>query len=209
MPSREGACEAARLLASLPSPRRGGHKGFTPAHALMALDLLERRAGRPSIARTLGLGEASAKTLLRSLEEAGLAARSSRGRTLTPGGRRVLEELRAAIRTGEARPSPFPGEPASYVIVRWVRPPETLIDVYTYRDYAVLSGCRTVMVGAVVRGATTFPGTPEDAAPSIEAPEEWSGAVLVGPARCERELVDAALLILASSCGSTGPAWKR
>lgn len=206
MPSREGACEAARILASLPSPRRGGHKGFTPAHALTALDILERHAGRPSLARMLGLGEASAKTLLRSLEEAGLAARSSRGRTLTPRGRRLLDELRSAIRTGRAEPSPFPGEPAAYVIVRWVRPPASLTDVYSYRDYAVISGCRTVLVGAVDRGETTFPGAPEDAAPRIEAPGEWTGLVIVGPARCRRELLDAALLILAGSCGAAGPA---
>jgi len=87
--------DAARVIAEIAMPRRKVKPNFTPYHVLKALMIISRApAGRPKLREELKLGDASTRTLLKRLKEAGLV-RSFRptGTELTEKGREVLKEL--------------------------------------------------------------------------------------------------------------------
>ncbi|MCD6324186.1 MAG: hypothetical protein J7L55_03665 [Desulfurococcales archaeon] len=88
--------EGAEKLISVCLPRRGVSPSFRPCHVLKALKFLLESgpAGRPSLMRVLGLGEASTKTLLRRLKEADLVhSVKPEGTVLTEEGAALIKSL--------------------------------------------------------------------------------------------------------------------
>lgn len=87
--------DAARIIAEVAMPRRKVKPNFTPYHVVKALMIISKgHVGRPKLRKELRLGDASTRTLLKRLREAGLI-RSFRptGTELTEKGREVLREV--------------------------------------------------------------------------------------------------------------------
>lgn len=97
--------------------RRG--TGPTPAfnaiHVVEALELLgsEGPIGRIKLAQKLGLGEASARTILKHLKNLGLVEGSKRGYTLTGRGEKAYRRFKASVS------GPFEVEPSSLAFGRY------------------------------------------------------------------------------------------
>jgi predicted transcriptional regulator len=79
---------------------RGPLPRFTEVHVRAALELIHRRGrvGRPERGRKLGLGEGSARSLLRLLRRRGLVRPSRGGHVLTEKGREVMGEPLQLVR---------------------------------------------------------------------------------------------------------------
>ncbi len=91
--------DAARIIAEIAMPRRKVKPNFTPYHVIKALMIIGKgRVGRPKLREELGLGDASTRTLLKRLREAGLI-RSFRptGTELTEKGRETLKEVLSSL----------------------------------------------------------------------------------------------------------------
>jgi len=87
--------DAAKAIAEIAMPRRKVKPNFTPYHVVKALMIISKgHVGRPKLREELKLGDASTRTLLKRLKEAGLI-RSFRptGTELTERGREVLKEV--------------------------------------------------------------------------------------------------------------------
>jgi DNA-binding Lrp family transcriptional regulator len=154
---------AFKLLTSLCTPSRGGSPGFTPYHVIEALKLLSREPlGRIGLASRLGIGESSARTLIERLEARGLIARSRLGVRLTREGLELLELLSRSIRVYDVDLGELSWGKAKLIVVKGVRPPAHLVEVYKIRDYIVAEGCREVMIGGFSQGTLVYPGMPED-----------------------------------------------
>jgi len=121
---------------------RGGAPAFTEWHAFEALRMISLgETGRLSLSSGLGIGEASARTLLERLEREGLVVRTKRGRSLTEKGVAVLKAL-TFITT--LRPCSLPqvkGFERCFLTVLPIRPPRELTEVYAIRDELVARGC--------------------------------------------------------------------
>jgi DNA-binding MarR family transcriptional regulator len=90
----------AEILRNICEARMGIKPSFWECHVFKTLTyLLETGvAGRPSIIKVLGIGEASMKTLLRRLKESGLViTRRPGGTSLTDSGRTVAEALKQRL----------------------------------------------------------------------------------------------------------------
>lgn len=200
-PDRVKVCEAARLIDRLSSPQRGGIPAFGPYHIVQALRLMRSQpTGRPHLVRLLGVGEATARTIIYRLEVALLAERRGRGRMTTYRGDVLLDTIDSAIRVLEWGDELL-GEPAKTVLVLCVPPPTRLIDVYRIRDYAVMRSCRKVVVGGISGGKLLFPGIPESLTPTTPLPEEpEEGVLILGPASCLPALYAAGLNVLLEAC---------
>ncbi len=79
---------------------RGPLPRFTEVHVRAALELIHRRGrvGRPELGRRLGLGEGSARSLLKLLRRRGLVRPSRGGHVLTEKGRRMVGEPLRLVR---------------------------------------------------------------------------------------------------------------
>ena len=89
-----------KILLKLAEARKGIKPSFTPYHLFKTFLILSEKGevGRPALCITLKLGEASVKTMLRRLREAGLViSRRPSGTALTSGGRKLIEKLTELI----------------------------------------------------------------------------------------------------------------
>jgi hypothetical protein len=94
MQSASCACEAARILRRIVE---GGAvaRGFDEFQVLQALKLMVKGpTGRPTLERVVGIGEASAKTLMKCLREEGLIAKCGVAHCATEKGASVVRALR-------------------------------------------------------------------------------------------------------------------
>jgi hypothetical protein len=206
------ACSAARELLKVSSPERGGNPGFTVYHVIEALKMArDRSLGRPALQRSLGLGEASAKTLLNRLKAEGLAVHAGRGVKASERGVRAVESLGSVLGYASLR-AEIPGlwdEDAAIVYVACMRPPDSLLDVYRVRDYLVEEGCRSSVIGGGEAGGPyRFPGVPEDIERVIDTTLEGTGAeglVVVVPVSCLPQAVSALVRMLAEECPCKPP----
>jgi len=91
---------AASVISHVCSPRRGVRPSYTPGKVLKLLLLLldKEPLGRHTISRELGIGESSARTLVRRLRELGVVdVDPVGGCVLTGSGRRMVAEIRRVI----------------------------------------------------------------------------------------------------------------
>jgi len=184
-------------------PHRGGLINYTAYHAYRLLEALHRGPlGRPRIVRLLGLGEASAKTLLSRMRQLGLVERdpAGRGYTLTRAGREALGSLSRLVRIYKPRLGVF--EDTTAIVVAGVPAPRTLVDVYRVRDLLVMEGCREALIGGVEAGQPRYPGVPEELARFLEAwdPGVDQGLVIIAPGRCTPAAYTAALRLALEEC---------
>ncbi len=214
MRRRGPPCEEVRLAREAAEPGPGGAAGYTIYHVVAVLAEASRGPiGRPSIEKALGLGEASARTIIRRLRGLGLLRPAGRsGHEATELGRRVAQLLRL-VRV-ETVPRPSPGlplnRPVAVAYTTLVPPPKDLTGVYMARDYLVFESCRTSIIGGVRGGRFHFPGLPgelEGAAASTVAsvlgpPDELDeGLVVIVPGDCADKAFSAIVKMVADTCG--------
>ncbi len=103
-------CILLKSLLEMARPRKGGTPTFTAYHAARALGLLEgERMGRQRLARLLGLGEASTRTLLEIMSELGLVEKAGRGFQTTGRGRELAATLSRVLKVHTGTANPIPG----------------------------------------------------------------------------------------------------
>lgn len=208
-------CEEARLAREAAEPGRGGAAGYTIYHVVAVLAGAARSpVGRPAIERSLGLGEASARTLLRRLRVLGLLKPAGRsGHEATELGRRVAGLL-GVIRVARLPRSPEGlslGGPIAVLYTCLLSPPKGLTDVYRVRDYLVVESCKTSIVGGVAGGRVFFPGLPPDleeaaaaAAGALgHADDLGEGLIVIAPDSCADKAFSAMVKMIDDACGNT------
>lgn len=96
------------IAKSVIEPKRGVRPSFTLYEVLTAVSLIYssiRGIGRPTLMKMLGLGEASTRTLLRRLVEAGVIMSRGYGYTVTEKGMRIAEIVARYVLVLEKLPS--------------------------------------------------------------------------------------------------------
>ncbi len=181
-------------------------RGFDEYQVLEALRLMVRGPlGRPTLEREVGIGEASAKTLLRSLREAGLAERCGTAHCVTEKGLAVVKALREVCLIGPLKVD-LPGDLSKAVLAvsSAIEPPIDVVSVHHVRDHLVARSCKPVVIGAYWPPETVrFPGVPPETEKALVS------AVLdaFARARCTVESERGAALVLAPHrCGSKAAA---
>ncbi|GBF08466.1 hypothetical protein apy_01910 [Aeropyrum pernix] len=193
-------CILLKSVLEMARPRKGGTPTFTAYHAARALDLLEgERLGRQRLARSLGLGEASTRTLLEIMGELGLVEKAGRGFQPTGRGRELARTLSRVIRVSTGTANPIPGGAA--IILPNIDPPEDLTSVYKIRDYLVEEGCKVAVIGGTQQGRPVFPGVEGPPVTYIvEAVEDLgitgSSTIIFVPRTCLPQAYNAALRIV-------------
>lgn len=171
-----------------------------------------RPVGRPYLERSLGLGEASARSLLRRLRSLGLLEPAGRqGHRATPRGERLAGILGLIGEAPLAGASGIPWRPAVLLATPALEPPRSLVDVYRVRDYLVEEGCREAVIAGYTRGSLELPGIPwgdrlageirgavEGLARSLGGPPAM--LLLIVPARCRPQAYNAILKALIDRC---------
>ena len=124
---------------SLPRGKFGPAPRFSPEDPARALLLAEKRVGRSRLARQLGVGEGTARTVLSSLSRKGLVDSAPMGVKLTGKGQEFVSGMRRRMpKVCEARPSRLTfGEHGSAAQLRGVRLPASALSL---RDEMVRSG---------------------------------------------------------------------
>ena len=84
-----------KILAGLEIDKRSGYSVVDVVRLLKAI--YQKPAGRPSLVKRLGLGEASLKTLIKNLRRQGFTEHSARGEMLTEMGREICSRLNNKI----------------------------------------------------------------------------------------------------------------
>ncbi|MCE4598745.1 MAG: hypothetical protein F7C81_00910 [Desulfurococcales archaeon] len=170
MSSLEEVCTAIREVLEASKSDRGGHVGYTPYHVIEALRLMKGRAiGRHQLLHNLGIGEASAKTLIKRLRSHNIVRTSKTGHTLTGDGAKLLEKI---INLYNLIPldQPLPGFREPVIITTpYVNPPVDIVDVYRIRDQIIIHGCEKTIIGGIINGNLTFPGIPENLLNTIKS----------------------------------------
>lgn len=193
--------EAAARLIEVSRAERGGSPRYGPYKAFLALKIIGSSSlGRLRLAHMLGLGEASARTLLQRLKEANLIISKERGVELSEVGKEILRQIESAITVRRAG-LPFPGwERSLILLLKGLSEPRDLVDVYRARDWVVMEGCNEAIIGGLADRRIEFPGLPDEVASQIapHVPREGSGLLLVVPERCEEMAMNAAIKMLAA-----------
>ncbi|MCS7106920.1 MAG: hypothetical protein NZ902_02315 [Acidilobaceae archaeon] len=199
------AREAAELVLKAAEPVRGGSPSYSPYHVLQALRLASSATvGRIRLSQALGIGEASAKTLIARLKELGLAEASPEGVKASEKGEEVLRAIEGSVEFSQVS-LPFEGwESAVVATIREVPPPRDLVKVYTIRDKIVREGCEKVIVGGREGGETFYPGLPDDVKALIDAglTSKREGTLIIVPESCREHLIAASLRLLSISIES-------
>lgn len=202
-------CDSIDILLNATEPKKGGLTAYTTYHILKSLSLMrERPIGRPNLERNLGIGEASARTLLRRLRELGLVRKTSNGHVLTEKGKKVIEKINNLIKIKYI--GRFFGSNEGYVIIiSGLRPPKNLVDVYKIRDYLVIHNCRFPLVlGGFEGKKLLLPGIPEEIILRIsEMVKSLLGSVnrgvlIIINKECIEKALSASLSILKDFCQS-------
>ncbi len=184
---------------------RGGSPSYSLYHVYMALKLIaEGPRGRPSLVRDLGLGEASARTLLKRLKSADLLVQGQKGSILSSEGRRLLELLSRIVRVSRVQDPVWGGGYVVYTDA--VNPPVDMVSIYRIRDYLVMHGCREAVIGGLIGGSPRFPGLPDGLADMIAGilPSLGDGLVLLVPEDCFPHVFDAVVDLVIDHCKPGG-----
>jgi len=200
------ACRAIETILRAAEKHRGGLLNYTAYHAYKLLRELARGPlGRPRIVKTVGVGEASAKTLIARMKSMGLVERDpgGRGYRLTVEGARVEGSLSRLLHVYKPPLGLF--DDTTAIVVEGVPAPGSLVDVYRVRDLLVMEGCREALIGGVRGGEARYPGVPEELSRFLEAwdPGVQDGLVIIVPGRCTPAAFTAALRLALDSCQGT------
>ncbi|MEB3860830.1 MAG: hypothetical protein GSR84_01245 [Desulfurococcales archaeon] len=198
-------CGPLETLREMARASRGGSPAYTMYHIYRALELIgEHPRGRPLLARSLGLGEASARTLLRRLRSWGLVDSGYRGNRLTGAGVRVLEAVRSSVEVLELGGIVWPESAGVYTPS--VNPPVDIVSVYRVRDHLVMHGCREALIGGYTARGPVFPGVPEDLASRLAQglPPRGPGLLVIVPSACLPQAFDAVVEVILSRCKPGG-----
>jgi len=154
--------DAAKIIAEIVMPRRRVKPNFTPYHVVKALTVIsEGHVGRPKLREELRLGDASTRTLLKRLREAGLI-RSFRptGTELTEKGRNVLRDLQnRLVILGEVMHGGICGDCiTSAVVLKDAADTLKKLGVLRVRDLVVKQGAEGALILLVnPNGGTSMP----------------------------------------------------
>ncbi len=216
MPDRLSACEAASEIVRI-TGRGSSRKGFDEYQVLLALKYMSRGPmGRPTLERLVGVGEASAKTMLRSLREAGLISRCGAAHCTTDRGAAIADSLQGLCLAGPGDTG-LDGELSKVIVVfaTIVEPPTDIVDVHRIRDYLVARSCKPAVIGAYwPPDIFRFPGVPIDVeralsesiiriikgSPCASSIDNIS-TVVVAPATCGTKAGAALVELIADYCG--------
>lgn len=143
---------------------RGPSPAYSAAHVIKFLRILEAEAtmGRMTLARRLGIGEGSVRTIIKRLTEMSLISVDAVGGChLTPKGESVVSELgKVILSTGAIELSEMGiTSPAFASHLRGVREIPTATKL---RDAAVRSGAEGMIVFQGIRGRISLPSISED-----------------------------------------------
>ena len=208
MPCPLEACEAFEKIAMIAESERGGHKGFGPGHVLTLLYFLARegRIGRPRITRLLNIGESSAKTLLRALEESGFITRYPRGHALTEEGSRILSVIANVLTINILKLNLFLNSKGFLeCIISCREGPRDLVSAISLRDYLVMEGCRTVVIGRMEQGRIELPGVPESIVELVNSRSQHvshvnRGVYIGAPLECRNAVLSACIRMILDEC---------
>jgi biotin operon repressor len=159
MSSLGETCRLLRVINDVAQPRRNISPGFNKAHILMALHATSKEPrNRCFLEKTLGIGEASVKTLVKRLKERGLVETSRhRGTVATDLGREIAGLVNSALIISSAKCSLTSSQDA-LVIIPGTNPPRNIVDVYKLRDHLVKSGCNISLIGGYDNNELVTPG---------------------------------------------------
>lgn len=143
---------------------KGPSPAFTPVHIVKALLLLEKGSmGRQSMSKMLGLGEGSARTLVKKLTERALVSVDPVGGcNLTNEGRLIVNELRQTILSSkEFTLEDFDIKLPSFAVQ--IRGPSAFtIPITKLRDVAVRNGAEGMLVFTVKDSKISLPMIVDD-----------------------------------------------
>lgn len=188
------------IVKSVAGPRRGVSPAFTAYEVIRALSLIDssvRGLGRPTLMKMLALGEASTRTLLRRLLEAGLITSRGYGYVITGYGRRIAELINKYMPIIERLPPDevCNGCTLSGVVLREPMSSELMSkSVLTIRDAAVREGA----MGALVIAS-------EDRHLYLPLPRGGRGRVPKRLGEALRGLMKEGDVAVLSICGSISP----
>ncbi len=140
------------VMKSVIEPRRGVRPAFTAYEVLRAITLIYssvRGLGRPTLMKMLGLGEASTRTLLRRLLEAGLVSSRGYGYVVTERGKHLAELINNHVLVVERLPSDEVCSECTLSGVVLRKPLSSELEnmsVLTVRDTTVREGARGALV---------------------------------------------------------------
>jgi hypothetical protein len=134
----------------------GPHPGFSLAHALYAILIMGTSVvGRQRLAATLGLGEGSARTLLKKMKKMGIIITDRKGCHLTPRGIMLYNEAIRSFFTFIPSPKTVPrGHPFGVVIRSGAK---FVGSGLKERDEAVKAGAEGAMTLVYTRGSLLMP----------------------------------------------------
>ncbi|MEM2972281.1 MAG: DUF4443 domain-containing protein [Candidatus Bathyarchaeia archaeon] len=142
----------------------GQNPYFNRVHVLKALEILGVSVvGRIRLARELGLGEGTTRTLVKHLKNEGLIEISKSGIALSKLGEKILFDLRSKISEGiEIPKSPLTVGPFNTAIL--IRNVANLVkNGVEQRDTAIKAGALGATTLIFKQGKLTIPGLSEDA----------------------------------------------
>jgi len=210
MSSLGETCRLLQVINDIAKPKRNIYPGFNRAHVLVALQATsEEPRNRCFLEKTLGIGEASVKTLVKRLKEKGLV-RTSRhtGTKATDRGREIAVLLNSVILVMPVECN-ITSSQDILVVIPGINPPRDIVEVYKVRDHLVKSGCNVSVIGGYTDNELVTPGIGEEYAVKLKRciVHATSGASLRGngvfvffPHSLYYECLDGVLLYLLSQC---------
>ena len=142
----------------------GRAPSFTEAHVVKALEIIGggEGVGRIRLSKELGLGEATARTLVKHLKNEGIIKVSKYGITLSEHGKKMFSNLKSKISEGiEVPPSPLTVGPFNIaVLVRGMA--RNVKQGLEQRDTAIRTGALGATTLIFSRNRLTMPSSEED-----------------------------------------------
>lgn len=194
----------------------GRSPSFMEAHVLKALEIVsERIIGRAALGRQLGLGEGTARTMIKHLREAGLIEVTRRGISLTELGGLMLTQIRGMISRGKEAPKSAHTVGTYNYAVLVKRAADHIRLGVEQRDAALMAGAKgaTTLLSDGIR--LHMPGMETELDPSLtrflvdRLKPEAGDIVIIGtadnPSAAEIGAKTAALELLKETTASTDP----
>ncbi|MEB3691819.1 MAG: hypothetical protein G5Z42_02925 [Caldisphaeraceae archaeon] len=199
-------CRAVEQVINIVRAERGGYPSFDCYHVVEALRLIKGRGvGRPYLSYILGIGDASAKTLIKRLREFGLVKQVGRHSYISDLGEMVVEGFEESMHIYSSKLS-IEGFEECNVLFLKMKPPKDLTSIHMLRDVIISKGCEESIVGFVDNGVIGFPGLPRRLEKMVSTPLLMfgsvikQGAVIVVPSKCMKVLYSFFISVMKDCC---------